>query len=166
MGGRPKIPGKRAAAAVLTVAGALLLAPQVHAGNCVDNYGTDGGKERPSGHTSVHNETASKTLRVQIYRGTSLKHEQSIGPGEKTGFLAKISNTEGGGTIRTKIYPAGGRIETECAYKLRWDAVKFWWHLLDGADQVCGQADGIAIGCQKTYHKGKMRWNTTFKITD
>lgn len=154
-----------ACAFLLTVL--LLSAPlTARAGDCVENYGTDGGQETPAGHTSVHNETAATTVQVEIFRGTTSKHSATIVPGETTGFLAKVNNKEGGGTIRTKLRPVGGMVETECAYKLRWDAVKFWWRLLDGADQVCGRTDGIRIACEKTYHKGKMRWNTAFTVTD
>lgn len=74
-------------------------------------------------------------------------------------------------TFKVIITPAAGEsVETTCSYEVDSElkAAKFMsnikWVLLPNADTPC--SGPLKISCNKSYHPGQRRWNTTFVITD
>lgn len=154
--------------AAIAVAVLLLVPGAVRAGACIETVRSSNSAKPPSADTNVKNQTKAQRMRVEIYRGGTEKASHWIGPGEAVRFLGAINNDGGGGTFRAQIYPSNALIGTECAYKVRWreGSGNYYWQLLEGKDQACGKTDGIVVACDKSFQGGKMRWTTTFTVTD
>jgi hypothetical protein len=127
------------------------------------------GTWNPKAHTSVHNETKTMTLLVEIYRGSSIKKSQYIKPGEDVSDLTKFAESSGGGKIRAAITPTAGATTTaDCTYRIRYDnqSGKMTWELLKDQTAVCDVGNDIRIVCQKSFNKDKLRYNTSLRVRD
>jgi hypothetical protein len=68
------------------------------------------------------------------------------------------------------IASAGAAETVTCSFRVKWDVDRATWDLPEGAEAVCGDASVLCptcqISCDKSFHDGKDRWNTTFVVGD
>jgi hypothetical protein len=125
-----------------------------------------------SEHTTAHNATKDMSFDVRILRSEGEKAQQTIAPGEMVAQLAKFgaSNTVRWTNFDVVFASAGAAKTVTCSFRVKWDVDRATWDLLDGADAVCSDASILCptcqITCDKSFHDGKDRWNTTFVIGD
>jgi hypothetical protein len=125
-----------------------------------------------SEHTTAHNGTKDQSFDVRILRSEGEKAQQTIAPGEMVAQLAKFgaSNTVRWTNFDVVFASAGAAKTVTCSFRVKWDVDRATWDLLEGADAVCGDASALCptcqISCDKSFHDGKDRWNTTFVIGD
>jgi hypothetical protein len=158
-----------AGAAVWAIA-VLALAPGgAWAGNCVDTKrgGELFGSTVLSADTNIRNETQELPVRVEIYKDGKMKGQVTLQAGESTSHLAKFGSGDNiGGTIRVAIYPRDARTASDCNYVVGYGMGRTTWELQEGDEAVCVVGDLAKVACEKSYRSGKLRWNTTFTITD
>ncbi len=121
----------------------------------------------PSARTTVHNESTSMTLKVNIYRGDDLKQTMYIKPGQNVSELTKFAEQGGGGIVRAEIIPTAGATTTaDCYYRIRYvnDSGKMTWELRDGDTAVCVVGNDVKVVCEKSFNKDKLRFNTDFRV--
>jgi hypothetical protein len=157
----------RAAAWAIAV---LVLAPGgAWAGSCVDTKRGDDafGSTVLSADTNVRNETQERPVQVELYKDGKMKAQVTLQAGESTSHLAKFGSGDNiGGTIRVAIYPSNALSTSDCNYVVGYGSGRTTWNLQEGDAAVCAVGDLVKVACEKSYHSGKLRWNTTFAITD
>lgn len=125
----------------------------------------DGGAWPVNVHTTVHNKTRYTNFDVVIAQDGTIKQEATIAPSGNSTMIGKLVRNTKGGTFSAEITPAGeADKKSVCSYRVATISGATEWSLVKGADTAC---DGsLQISCDKSYHEGKERWNTTFVISD
>jgi len=116
--------------------------------------------------TRVKNETSAMTLHVELLRGDSKKSSQFIKPGEAFSNLAKFTWTKGQGDFTVQLYPDTGKWSSACKYTIKKGENYMEWLLADGETEVCPDNRELNISCEKSYNKDKLRYTTTFIVSD
>jgi hypothetical protein len=113
-------------------------------------------------NTDVHNDS-TKTLDVQIFRGTTIKKSVLLEPGERVRHKAKVKAGGGGEDILVRIGSQPSWSEgAACRYTFD-IAGGLHWKLPEGASEVCPDVKGLEIACQVN-SEGNLR--TDFRVSD
>ena len=116
--------------------------------------------------TRVKNETNALTLKVELLRGDSKKASQFIKPGEEFSNLAKFTWTKGQGDFTVQLYPDTGKWSSACKYTIKKGENYMEWLLADNETEVCPNNKELNLSCEKSYNKDKLRYTTTFIVSD
>jgi hypothetical protein len=133
-------------------------------------------------HTVVRNDTSGTSYEVAIFQepngtqsgtlpgGGSLTMTSTGGSKKKSGTVsAQGDQVEKmlqavDDTFTVSITPAGGGAAsaTICSYQVAAKSKKTTWDL--GPSTTVSCTGPLKVSCDKSYHAGKARWNTTFVI--
>ncbi len=115
---------------------------------------------------TVKNATLASSFDVVISRGSGTPTEKRSGtlkPGDKISKLSDVNNV---GDFKISIVPTGTRTGTTCYYRVDfYSGDKTQWWIPTKTGVTCNGGD-VSVACEKSYNADKIRWNTTYTITD
>lgn len=180
-------PGARFAQAVACLCLAALMSGEALAGSCSKtSRDLDIVQQSTSisvnAHTVVRNDTSGSSYDVAIYQESNGAQSGTLPGGgsisvTSTGGSKKQSGTVSAqgdqvekmlpavdDTFTVSITPTGGGSAraTTCTYQVTVKSKRTTWDLSPSATIAC--TGPLKVSCDKSYHDGKARWNTTFEI--
>ena len=154
---------------------------------CTDEKAGSGtfGKSVPSARMTIKNETTNTPIRVEMWRGGTIKKEMWVYPEGKvppegkrpsdgdfaegqTTYLAQMAGYDRTGRFKVQMYPTTATRVIECEFKVAENppGTRLQWILPDGAESVCPVTAGFGMVCKKKFQKNKYRWLTIFTVKD